>query len=200
MRPLLVATRNPGKAREIAQMLQGFRVLSLSDYPDLLDVAETGATFLDNALLKARYCAEATGELTLADDSGLIVDALGGAPGVMSSRYAPTDAERIAKLLAATEGIPECQRSARFVCAIAAVEPDGVTVMAEGKVEGSIGRAPRGGNGFGYDPIFLVDGTELTMAELPSETKNSMSHRGTALAKVLPLVRVLLGERDQRPA
>jgi len=192
VRSLLVATSNPGKAAEIAQILKGFRVITLADIPALPEVEEDGETFLQNALLKARYYSDATGELTMADDSGLEVDALDGAPGVRSSRFAATDEDRIAKLLGLMEDVPDGSRSARFVCAIAIVDPEGVTVTAEGEVEGSITRAPRGTNGFGYDPVFLVDDTGLTMAELPSEVKNSISHRGKALTKALPLVRVLL--------
>ncbi len=193
MRSLLVATRNAGKAGEIAQILRGMRILTIADYPDLPDVEETGATFAENAQLKADYYSAATGELTLADDSGLVVDALDGAPGVRSSRFAPTDPERISKLLSLMESVPDDQRSARFVCAIAVVDPRGASVTADGAVEGSIARSPRGDNGFGYDPVFVVSDTDgSTMAELPSEVKNSISHRGKALAKALPLVRCLL--------
>jgi len=188
----LVATSNPGKAAEIAQILQGFRVITLADIPTLPEVEENGETFLENALLKAKYYSQATGELTMADDSGLVVDALGGAPGVRSSRFAANDESRVAKILALMEHVPDEKRSARFACAIAVIDPDGVTITSEGRVEGSITRSPRGKNGFGYDPVFLVGDTGLTMAELPSEAKNSTSHRGKALAKVLPLVRVLL--------
>lgn len=183
MRRLVVATKNPGKARELADILAGlpYDVTSLADYPNAPEIEETGATFLENAILKATEYARLTGELTIADDSGLEVDALDGAPGVKSSRFAPTDAERIAKLLEAMRNVPDGRRSARFRCAIAVAWPEGTVRTCEGTVEGLIAHDPRGGNGFGYDPVFYVPELGKHMAELEPEEKNAISHRGQAL-------------------
>lgn len=192
--PLLVATTNIGKLREYRDMLADVAVSwrTLTDLAlDHMDVAETGATFTDNALLKANaYCA-ASGLPTMADDSGIVVDALDGAPGVMSARYATSVPERNAKLLRALADVPHEARTARFVCVTAVVMPDGVTAYAEGRVEGHIALEGRGTNGFGYDPLFLLaDGR--TMAELTAEEKHAISHRGRALAKLRPLIACLL--------
>jgi len=183
VRRLVVATKNPGKARELADILAGlpYDVTSLADYPNAPEIEETGATFLENAILKATEYARLTGELTIADDSGLEVDALDGAPGVKSSRFAPTDAERIAKLLEAMRNVPDGRRSARFRCAIAVAWPEGTVRTCEGTVEGLIAHDPRGGNGFGYDPVFYVPELGKHMAELEPEEKNAISHRGQAL-------------------
>lgn len=183
MRKLVVATTNQGKAREVAQLLEGmpFEIVSLADYPNAPDVEETGTTFTENAVLKATAYARFTGELTIADDSGLEVDALDGAPGVYSSRFAPSDPERIFKLLDLMRNIPDERRTARFRCAIAISEPDGSIRTCEGKVEGLIAREPRGNNGFGYDPVFYVPDLGKHMAELSSSEKNAISHRGAAL-------------------
>ncbi len=194
---LLIATTNAGKLREYERLLAGLPV-SLRSLADLSEappeVAETGATFEANALLKARAYSARSGWLTLADDSGLLVDALDGAPSVHSARYAPTSEARNAKLLAALEGVPLERRTARFVCVVAAVLPraDGdLTIMAEGRLEGRIALAPRGEGGFGYDPIFLLpDGR--TVAELLPEEKDAISHRGRAQAKLKPLLLSLL--------
>jgi XTP/dITP diphosphohydrolase len=167
--------------------------LSLVDVGlDKMDVEETGETFAANALLKAEAYCKASGLPTLADDSGLAVDALNGAPGVYSARYAPTAEERNTKLLKAIEGVPPEKRTARFVCVIALVLPDQVTVTAEGRVEGRIGFAPRGEHGFGYDPVFMVD-ENRTMAELLPDEKNVISHRGRALFKLAPILHFLMG-------
>ena len=193
MQNLLLASSNAGKLNELQQLTAGLPVtwLSLADVGLAgMDVEETGATFTENALLKARTYGEASGLPTLADDSGLIVDALDGAPGVYSARYAPTTEARNAKLLKAVEAVPDAQRTARFVSALAFVMPDGVTIIAEGTVEGKVGTAPRGENGFGYDPIFVLDNGQ-TMAELPASEKNQISHRARAYAKLLPLLRCL---------
>ncbi len=190
---LLVATTNPGKLKEYQEMFADLGVTwkSLADVGlDGHEVAETGETFRDNALLKAVAYAHQSGLPTLADDSGLVVDALHGAPGVYSARYAPTAPERNTKLLLALEGVPPEQRSARFVCVIACVFPHGVTILSEGNLEGQIGFAPRGSNGFGYDPVVvLADGR--TVAELPPAEKNQISHRGQALIKLRPLLECL---------
>ena len=191
---LLVATTNPGKLREYRDMLADLPVMwrSLADIGlQDLEVQENGATFLDNALIKARAYAARAGLPTLADDSGLVVDALDGGPGVHSARYAPTVAARNARLLAALEGVPAAQRTARFVCVTALALPDGLTVTAEGRVEGQIAFAPRGTHGFGYDPLFaLPDGR--TLAELLPAEKHAISHRGRALARLHPILRFVL--------
>ena len=191
---VLLATRNAGKLRELREMVAGSDLVwhGLEDYPDLSEPEETGATFAENAQLKARYYAEATGLCTLADDSGLEVDALGGAPGVHSARYAglPRDDQaNNRKLVAALAGVPAEQRQARFRCAIALVHDGQVVLEADGAVEGLIVDAPRGHNGFGYDPHFWLPDLERTMAELPADAKNSRSHRGQALRAILPRIK-----------
>lgn len=185
MRKLVIATKNPGKAREMAEALAGVRyeIVSLADYPNAPDIDETGSTFAENASLKAAAYAEFTGELTLADDSGLEVDALDGAPGVFSSRFAPTDAERNAMLLDLMKDVPDNRRTARFRCVIAIAEPRGGVQTCEGAIEGVIAREPKGANGFGYDPIFCVPALGKHMAELTPSEKNAISHRGKALEK-----------------
>lgn len=184
MRRLVIATKNRGKLREVKAVLAGlpYEIVSLEAYPDAPDVEETGATFEQNAVLKAAEYARHTGELTLADDSGLVVDALDGAPGVLSSRFAPTDVERNAKLLDLMKDVPNDRRSARFVCVIAIAEPGGGVKTCEGRVEGIIARESRGTNGFGYDPVFYLPDIGKTMAELSRDEKNAISHRGRALA------------------
>lgn len=190
MRKLVIATRNAGKAREMAEALAGipYKIVSLADYPDAPDIDETGSTFVENAVLKATAYARFTGELTLADDSGLEVDALDGAPGVLSSRFAPTDPERNSKLLDLMRDVPDDKRTARFRCVIAIAQPDGGVQTREGTVEGIIAREPKGTNGFGYDPIFHVPTLGKHMAELTSAEKNAISHRGQALEKAKGLL------------
>jgi XTP/dITP diphosphohydrolase len=192
---LLIATTNRGKLKEYQDMMADLPVrwLTLADVGlATMDVEETGQTFFDNALLKAREYSARAGLPTLADDSGIAVDALNGGPGVYSARYAPTAPERNTKLLAALEGVPDEARTARFVCVTTLVTPDGVIISAEGTVEGRVGYEPRGTNGFGYDPVFVLPNNR-TMAELSAEEKNSLSHRGRALAKLAPLLRCLFG-------
>jgi XTP/dITP diphosphohydrolase len=184
---LLIATRNPGKVREYSQLLDGagYELVSLKEYPDI-DVEETGSTFEENARLKALTCAQITGLFTLADDSGLEVDALDGAPGVYSARYAgpgASDAQRWQKLLAALHQVPGGQRAARFRCVIALAWPDGRCETFEGACEGEIALGPSGSNGFGFDPVFYMPEYGQTMAELPEGFKNQISHRGRAMAK-----------------
>jgi XTP/dITP diphosphohydrolase len=199
VKKLLVATNNPGKIREYRALLAGLPVtLTFPAEEGLaLEVAETGQTFEENACIKAAAYVQASGLLTLADDSGLEVDALGGAPGVLSARYAglgASDADRVTKLLSALNGVPVGMRKARFRCVVAVARPDGPVLAAEGTCEGEIGLAPKGEHGFGYDPVFVVQGYGgLTMAELPPELKNQISHRARALiaareilAEVLP--------------
>ncbi|GAB4553041.1 MAG: XTP/dITP diphosphatase [Anaerolineae bacterium] len=190
---ILIATTNAGKLAEYQQLLPSLpaRWLSPDQLPySLPEVEETGETFLANALLKAVAYAKLTGLPALSDDSGLMVDALDGAPGVYSARYAPTVAERNIKLLNALADVPEDRRNAQFVCvvAFAAPAPEGmITLSAEGRVNGRIAFSPRGANGFGYDPLFLMaDGR--TLAEYASAEKHVVSHRGRALARLRPLL------------
>lgn len=180
---LVIATKNPGKAREVAEILAGlpYEIVSLSAYPDAPEVEETGSTFVENAIIKAKAYADLTGELTLADDSGLEIDALDGAPGVYSSRFAPTDEERIAKTLDLMKNVPDEKRTARFRCAIAIAKPNGEVKTCEGKVEGTIAHEAKGDKGFGYDPVFYIPELHKHFAELDSEEKNAISHRGRAL-------------------
>ncbi len=197
---LLVATHNRGKVREYEELLAGLPVeITFPAREGLdLDVEETGTTFAANARLKATAFARASGLLTLADDSGLEVDALDGAPGVHSARYAgpgTSDTDRYRKLLAALTGVPTGQRTARFRCVIALARPDGTVYTADGICEGEIGFEPRGEHGFGYDPVFVVAGYGgQTMAELPPDLKNRISHRARAVENARPiLARILEG-------
>jgi XTP/dITP diphosphohydrolase len=194
---LLIATRNEGKTREFASLLgtAPLRVRSLAEFPHAPEVEETGVTFAENASLKARAYACATGLWTLADDSGLEVDALGGAPGVFSARYGglPTDVARTARLLEELALTNDPERRARFVCVIAlALPPSDRLHLFEGTCEGRIARAPRGPNGFGYDPVFIPDGYEQTFGELPDQTKARLSHRSRALQQTMAFLRRLL--------
>jgi XTP/dITP diphosphohydrolase len=195
---LLVATNNPGKIVEMRELLAGLPV-TIAFPAELgldMEVEETGDTFEENATIKALAYARAAGLLTLADDSGLEVDALAGAPGVRSARYASpgaTDVERYRKLLAALEDVPAGERTARFRCAVAIAEPDGTLHTTTGVCEGEIGIEPRGHHGFGYDPVFIVAGYGgKTMAELDPDLKNRISHRARALGAALPLLERLL--------
>jgi XTP/dITP diphosphohydrolase len=194
---LFIATTNTGKLREYQRLLADLPVTlrSLADLPHSLpDVDEIGATFEANALLKAHAYSAQLGQAVLADDSGLMVDALDGAPSVHSARYAPTAEARNAKLLAALKDVPFEQRRARFVCVAAVVMPcaDGaLTATAEGRLEGRIAFEARGTNGFGYDPIFLLpDGR--TVAELAPAEKDAISHRGKAISKLKPILLTML--------
>ena len=185
---LLVATRNHGKLIELSDLLGSvpFDLVSLADVGIDVDVKETGHTFEDNAVLKAETYRDLSGMLTLADDSGLEVDALGGEPGVRSARYAgpdATDADRIKLLLENLESTPEGSWTAQFTCVIAIASPEEETRLFPGSCRGRIVREPRGENGFGYDPVFLFPDLGLTMAELTPEQKNSISHRALAVRK-----------------
>lgn len=189
MRPLLIGSGNQKKAVELAELLAGlpWDVKSLKDFPDVPAPIEDGDTFEENAVKKAVYYAERVGVWCVADDSGLVVDALGGAPGVYSARYSGpdcTDADNNAKLLAALDGIPEAARTARFVCCAALAAPGGVPRLESGIVEGRIGFACRGASGFGYDPLFLPEGRAQTFGEMGHAEKHLISHRGRALAKL----------------
>ncbi len=186
---ILLATANRGKIKEIKHILEGLdlEIVTLDDYPGLSLPPEEGATFRENALIKARGAALKTGVAVLADDSGLEVDFLGGRPGIRSARYAgagASDKENWLKLLKELEGVPEEKRRARFRCAVALVWPDGGEEVFEGSFEGVILGEPRGGHGFGYDPVFFVPGMGKTAAELTPNEKNSVSHRAKALEKL----------------
>ncbi|MBI3944605.1 MAG: XTP/dITP diphosphatase [Armatimonadetes bacterium] len=198
MTTLVLATRNAYKVGELRALLADLPVAirSLADYPAVPDVPETGATFAENAALKARAVAAATGHLALADDSGLVVDALGGAPGIRSSRFAgpgATDRDRVDRVLALMKDVPEERRAARFVAAVAVAAPGGEARTVVAACEGRIAFAPRGEHGFGYDPIFLIPDRGLTMAELPPEEKNRISHRAQAIARAREALREVLG-------
>lgn len=186
---LVVATGNPGKLKEMQAYLQDLDI-TLQLKPEDLDVEETGKTFMENACLKASQVAKATGEWAIADDSGLAVDALNGAPGIYSARYAATEAERITKLLNELGDTPN--RSAQFVCAVAVARPDGsIALQHEGICPGTITDAAQGKGGFGYDPIFYVPSSGMTFAEMPSELKHQLSHRGEAFKILLPQLKIL---------
>jgi XTP/dITP diphosphohydrolase len=199
--PLVIASGNAGKIREFAALLADLP-LEIRAQPEGLEVEETGTTFAANARLKAEAVARATGCWALADDSGLAVDALGGAPGVFSARYAPTDPERIARLLAelaaanqerSAQGLAP-DRSARFCAALAVADPSGaIRIEVEGHCPGVILEVPRGAGGFGYDPVFLVPEAGLSFAEMDKATKGRIGHRGRAFALLEPGLKGLLG-------
>ena len=187
---LLLATNNPGKVSELALLLEGapFTIVAPAEEGIALEVEETGDTFQENAALKARAFAEAAGLLSVADDSGLEVDALGGEPGVRSARYAgpqASDADRVQYLLSKLEGIEWNRRGARFRSVIAVAAPGGEVRLFEGVCEGSIALCPRGTGGFGYDPVFYVPSLGKLMAEMSMEEKNGISHRGQAARKAV---------------
>lgn len=197
MRKLVLATKNSHKAREIAAILDlpGIELLTMNDFPDMGEVIEDGATFEENAGKKAfevaRHCVSysrpGSEVFALADDSGLMVDALGGMPGVLSARFAgekATDADNNARLLQLLDGVPEEQRTARFVCVLVLCDASGKSAVVEGRCEGRILDKPRGSNGFGYDPLFLYPPTGLTFAEMPPDEKNRVSHRARALERL----------------
>jgi XTP/dITP diphosphohydrolase len=199
MQKLLVATHNPGKVREYRSLLAELplEVTYLDAEGITLEVDETGETFAANAILKATTYARTTGLWTWADDSGLEVDALDGAPGVHSARYAgpdATDADRYRKLLDALTGIPWAQRTARFQCVVALADPDGDVKTTEGQCEGVIAFGPIGEHGFGYDPVFYMPDYEATMAQLSPEVKNVVSHRARAAQAAAVLLAETLSE------
>jgi XTP/dITP diphosphohydrolase len=183
---LLIATTNPGKVREYRSLFVGLdlELVGLKDVGIEVDVEETGDTYAANAELKARAYAELSGLLTLADDSGLEVAALGGRPGVYSARYAPDSPARIQKLLGEMIDVPADQRAAKFQCVIALAAPDGSITTTEGSCDGVIAREARGTNGFGFDPVFYMPEHSATMAELPEDFKNQISHRAHAGQKM----------------
>lgn len=193
---VLLATQNQGKVKELQELLADaqIEVLSLQDIGDWEEVAETGSTFAENAALKARAAAERTGYISIADDSGLEVDALNGAPGVYSARFAgePKDDERNNdKLLKLLAEIPEDERTGRFRCALVIATPEGKEYLTEGTAEGKILRTRRGQGGFGYDPLFFMPDFGRTMAELTVSQKNKLSHRAQAFQKAIPILKEL---------
>lgn len=198
MTKLLVATHNKGKVAEFADMLHDMAIewLSLDDVGVMQDVEETGQTFRENGILKAQVYAAVSGLLTLADDSGLEVDALDGAPGVYTARYGGeglTAVQRYQKLLDDIKHVPEPQRTARFRCVIVLAAPNGTLLgESEGVCEGRIAQAPAGDNGFGYDPIFYLPEFGQTMAQLDAAQKHQISHRGRAMQAIAPRLRTVL--------
>ena len=195
---LVLATRNAKKLRELEEILAAAHLdITLEPLPDSApDVVEDGLTFAQNAVKKARSAAEATGLPAVADDSGLCVDALNEMPGVLSARWAGSgkdDAANTALVLDQVRDVPDTHLGAHFACAMAIALPGGEDRVVEGRVDGSLVREPRGDGGFGYDPIFLPDGHDLTTAEMPAAEKHAISHRGRALRALVPVLRELLG-------
>lgn len=202
MKEVIIATKNPGKAREFEHIFssRGITVRTLLDYPEIPEVEETGTTFEENATLKAVAVSKALGQMVIGDDSGLIVDALEGRPGIYSARYAgepKNDQNNTDKVLSELEGIPEEKRTARFYCALAVAVPGQETETVSGTCEGQILEARRGTNGFGYDPVFYVPEKGLSMAELSSEEKNKISHRANALKKLDVVLDEILERAEQ---
>ncbi|MEN3303729.1 RdgB/HAM1 family non-canonical purine NTP pyrophosphatase [Pseudonocardia sp.] len=201
MTRLLLATRNAGKLVELQRLLVaadlgGVEVLGLRDVPEFPEAPETGATFAENALAKARDAATATGLPAVADDSGLAVDALNGMPGVLSARWSGKHGDDLANLellLGQLADVPDERRGAAFVCAAALVVPGGTEVIEHGEWRGRLIRAPRGANGFGYDPIFVPEGEQRSSAELEPVEKDAASHRGRAMRALLPHLGALAG-------
>lgn len=191
---IIFATGNEGKMKEVRAVLAdlGMEILSMKEAGISLDIVEDGATFEENARIKARAVHEAAGALVLADDSGLEVDYMGGEPGVYSARWMGEDTSYTVKnqaILDRLQGVPEADRGARFRCVIAAVFPDGTEAVTEGTIEGIIGYASLGEGGFGYDPIFFLPERGMSTAQLSPEEKNEVSHRGKALRNMKPLIR-----------
>ncbi|MGF6948214.1 XTP/dITP diphosphohydrolase [Neobacillus sp. B4I6] len=189
MKEVIIATKNPGKAREFEHIFasRGIEVRTLLDFPEIPDVDETGTTFEENAILKAEAVSQELGKMVIGDDSGLMVDALEGRPGIYSARYAgepKNDQNNTKKVLSELKGLPDEKRSARFYCALAVAVPGQETITVSGTCEGRILEEQRGTNGFGYDPVFYVPEKGLAMAELSSEEKNKISHRANALKKL----------------
>lgn len=194
LKTIIISSRNRGKIEEIRAMMagSGVNLRSLDDYPNLPEVIEDGSSFLENALKKARPIAELTGEMVLADDSGLEVAALGGAPGIHSARYAGDDADdekNVRKLLSELQGVPPEKRGAIFRCVLVLCRPDGRFQAFNGSWEGRIVEIPAGKRGFGYDPVFYLPDEGVTAAELRGEIKNRISHRGKAAAELVHWLR-----------
>ena len=197
---LVLATRNAHKVDELRRILGAaglaVELVGMDAFPEVPDVAETGTTFAENALLKAHAVAAATGLPAVADDSGLCVDVLGGSPGVFSARWSGRhgdDAANLALLLAQVSDVPDDRRGAHFACAAALALPGGVERVVEGRLTGVLVREPRGTNGFGYDPVFVPDGETRTTAQMEPEEKDAVSHRGRAFRGLVPHVAELLG-------
>ncbi|NMM25352.1 MAG: RdgB/HAM1 family non-canonical purine NTP pyrophosphatase [Phycicoccus sp.] len=202
MTRIVLATRNAHKVVELREILAdlveeiGLEIVGVSEFPDVEDVVEDGVTFAENATLKAVAVTKATGLPAIADDSGLAVDVLGGAPGIFSARWAGAhggDRANLDLLLGQLDDVRGEHRAAGFVCAAALAMPDGRVFLREGQVRGTLTRAPRGANGFGYDPILQVDGDTRTLAEYDSEQKSAISHRGKALRALAADLREVLG-------
>ena len=197
---LVLATRNSGKIIEFRRILEeiapgAVELISVDQFPDLVDVEETGSTFEENSLLKARYTSKATGLPAIADDSGLCIDALGGAPGIFSARWAGKhgdDQANLEKVLEQLKDVPEEKRGAHFLCVASLVLPDGREHVSEGRFDGSILRSAVGTNGFGYDPIFQPNGLAISSAQMSAEEKDLVSHRGKSLRSIAPHVIQLL--------
>ncbi|MBL1264755.1 RdgB/HAM1 family non-canonical purine NTP pyrophosphatase [Candidatus Methylomicrobium oryzae] len=190
---IVLASGNPGKIREIQAMLADHPIVPQSDF-SIGDAEETGTTFVENAIIKARHAALHSGLPAIADDSGLVVDALDGAPGVYSARYAgpgSNDLDNLQKLLRELDGVPEAERSARFICVLVFMQhaADPMPLIAQGVWEGRILTRPAGSNGFGYDPVFGVPTLDCASAELAPEVKNALSHRGQALRSLTAMLK-----------
>jgi XTP/dITP diphosphohydrolase len=196
---LLLATRNAKKLDELRRILAplvAVDVIGLDDVAPYAEVPETGATFADNALLKAREAVAHTGLVSVADDSGIAIDALNGMPGVLSARWAGARKDDTANLQLVLEqlaDVPDERRAGAFVCAAALVTADGTEAVVEGRMAGRVVREPRGSNGFGYDPIFVADGQDVTNGELPPAEKDAISHRGKALRALVPHIAAAVG-------
>jgi XTP/dITP diphosphohydrolase len=200
-RKILVASTNPGKIAEMRAMLgEDIEWVGLADFPNINEIKEDGETFVENARKKALGYAKQTGLWTTADDSGLVVDALGGEPGVKSARFSDAkdkdrkllDHKNMAKVLKLLEETPKEKRTARFVCCLCLASAEKILIETEGKLEGLIAEKEMGTNGFGYDPIFFVPKLNKTVAQLSREEKNAISHRGNAIRKLKPLLKELL--------
>jgi XTP/dITP diphosphohydrolase len=190
---IVLASGNPGKIREIQAMLADHPIVPQSDF-SIGDAEETGTTFVENAIIKARHAALNSGLPAIADDSGLVVDALDGAPGVFSARYAgagSSDLDNLQKLIKELDGVPEAERSARFICVLVFMQhaADSTPMISQGVWEGTILTQPAGSNGFGYDPVFWVPTHHCASAELPPEVKNALSHRGQALRSLTAMLK-----------
>ena len=201
LKKILIATTNPGKFAEISAMLGAdVQWASLKDFPDITEIKEDGATFAENARKKALGYAKQTGLWTLADDSGLMIDAIGGQPGVKSARFSGAkdenrkllDHKNMAKALKLMQGVPKEKRTARFVCCLCLASPEKILIETQGELAGLIAEKEIGENGFGYDPIFFVPKLDKTVAQLATDEKNIISHRGDAIRKLKPLLNELL--------
>ncbi|TDE57592.1 RdgB/HAM1 family non-canonical purine NTP pyrophosphatase [Nonomuraea mesophila] len=193
---IVLATRNAGKIAELRRILAGFEIVGLEEFPEIGEVAETGVTFEENALLKAHAVAQGSGLPAVADDSGLCVDVLNGMPGVFSARWSGRhgdDQANLDLLLAQLSDVPAGRLAAHFTCSAALALPSGESRVVEGVLPGRLVKTPRGTNGFGYDPILVPDGYDRTTAEMSPDEKDAISHRGRAFRALTPIVRELLG-------